>query len=296
MADLLGNAMKAIGGVGDAVAKTVGDVNKAFEALGEQAGFQHVFNVIPGLGNIDKSDKNLEKMFKEIDEDGSQKISEEELKGFLNKLYGRALDDKLFNQMMNAADTNGDGEIDLEEFKVIMRAGPDSPHKAAKAADEAAAARSKEAQAEAKEAADKIAAEGAAKAQAEAAEAAQKAEVEAARAERAREVAQAADETAKAATRAVEEAYAAERMKAAESNAEPLAVQPKVQPAEQPSESSPPPVRGSLLVLSVVAVLFAAVLATAFGRAETLDKIKTAVLQSFAHVLYSKSGARSNDS
>ena len=29
--------------------------------------------------------------------------------------------------MMQAADTNKDGEIDLAEFKAIMRAGPDKP-------------------------------------------------------------------------------------------------------------------------------------------------------------------------
>lgn len=74
MDDIFGNAFKAMGDVGNAVGKTMGDVGKTFETLGEQAGFQHMFAIIPGLGNIDKSDESLAKMFKKIDDDGSGKI------------------------------------------------------------------------------------------------------------------------------------------------------------------------------------------------------------------------------
>ena len=168
MDDIFGNAFKAMGDVGNAVGKTMGDVGKTFETLGEQAGV---------------SAHALAKMFKKIDDDGSGKIrcaslrllpvppllltdvtrstlssaSEDELKGFLNKLYKQKLDDALLSKMMRAADTNNDGEIDLEEFKTIMRAGPDSPQKAGKESKEAA--RQAVEDGAAKTAADKIVAE-----------------------------------------------------------------------------------------------------------------------------------------
>ena len=48
------------------------------------------------------------------------------MKAAIAKVYGEGLDDTILHQMMKAADTDGDGEIDLAEFKTIMRAGPDS--------------------------------------------------------------------------------------------------------------------------------------------------------------------------
>ena len=38
----------------------------------------------------------------------------------------RPLDESITKEMFKAADTDGDGEISLEEFKTIMRAGPDT--------------------------------------------------------------------------------------------------------------------------------------------------------------------------
>ena len=40
------------------------------------------------------------------------------------QMYGTDLKADLVEQMMKAADTNKDGEVDLGEFKAIMRAGP----------------------------------------------------------------------------------------------------------------------------------------------------------------------------
>ena len=41
----------------------------------------------------------------------------------------RPLDESITKDMFKAADTDGDGEISLDEFKTIMRAGPDTkPH------------------------------------------------------------------------------------------------------------------------------------------------------------------------
>ena len=90
-----------------------------FKNLGAAAGFQ------AAMGVADKSDKGLEKAFKSVDADGSGKISDAEMKAHIKKTYGEALDEKMVKEMMTKADTNKDGEVDLEEFKVIMRAGPE---------------------------------------------------------------------------------------------------------------------------------------------------------------------------
>jgi Ca2+-binding EF-hand superfamily protein len=39
-------------------------------------------------------------------------------------MYQEGLDDNTIDEMMAAADTDQDGEIDLAEFKLIMRAKP----------------------------------------------------------------------------------------------------------------------------------------------------------------------------
>jgi hypothetical protein len=99
-------------------------VASTFETLGVTAGFQSVMGAMMG-GEIDTSDEGLEKLFKEIDDDSSGKISEEEMKIAITKLYGKELDDKLIKDMMTAADTDKDGQVDIDEFKTIMRAGPE---------------------------------------------------------------------------------------------------------------------------------------------------------------------------
>ena len=73
----------------------------------------------PGL-----SDDSLEKLFMDIDENGSGDISREEMQEAITKVFGE-VEEKIINDMMTATDTDGDGEISLEEFKQIMRAGPE---------------------------------------------------------------------------------------------------------------------------------------------------------------------------
>ena len=119
-------------------ATKVGDVSKgALEAtlktLGGAAAFQSVFGA-----NIDKSDGGLEKAFKGVDADSSGKISAKEMNAHITKVYGAEMDESIVKEMFKVADTDGDGEVDLNEFKTIMRAGPDS--KNGKATADAAAA------------------------------------------------------------------------------------------------------------------------------------------------------------
>ena len=40
------------------------------------------------------------------------------------------MDPSIVEEMFKVADKDGDGEVDLDEFKAIMRAGPDSKAKA----------------------------------------------------------------------------------------------------------------------------------------------------------------------
>ena len=77
-----------------------------------------------GAFKVDKSDAGLERMFRSVDTDGSGKISEEEMRAAIKKVYGEATEDETVTEMMMAADTDNDGVIDLNEFKIIMRAGP----------------------------------------------------------------------------------------------------------------------------------------------------------------------------
>ena len=120
-------------------ATKVGDVSKgALEAtlktLGGAAAFQSVFGA-----NIDKSDAGLEKAFKGVDADSSGKISAKEMNAHITKVYGSEIDESIVKEMFKVADTDGDGEVDLDEFKTIMRAGPDSKN-GGKANGDAAAA------------------------------------------------------------------------------------------------------------------------------------------------------------
>merc|ERR1719409_700598 len=85
---------------------TIGSVTESFDSLGAVAGFQ---TMIGGMfGAVDKSDAALEKMFKEMDADGSGKVSEDEMKAAIQKVYGEALKDDMLKEMMKAADTNND--------------------------------------------------------------------------------------------------------------------------------------------------------------------------------------------
>jgi len=107
----------------------VGDVGKGaleatLKALGGKALFEQVF-----ASTIDKSDEGLTKAFEKVDVDSSGNISAKEMSAHIASVYGGYPPPNLVSittNMFKAADTDGDGEISLEEFKTIMRAGPDT--------------------------------------------------------------------------------------------------------------------------------------------------------------------------
>jgi len=101
-----------LSGIGDVVAKLGASV----------AGSMALFRVFSHSG-LDQSDAGLEAAFKEVDADGGGSISREELRGYVAKIYGaQTLDEAVVDAMMSAADSDNNGEVDLEEFKVFMRA------------------------------------------------------------------------------------------------------------------------------------------------------------------------------
>ena len=81
---------------------------------------------------MDKSDAGLAEAFRAIDLDGSGKLSPSELRSYIFEAYSSIGPDGatltvgpgVVERMMQAADTNKDGELDLDEFKAVMRAGP----------------------------------------------------------------------------------------------------------------------------------------------------------------------------
>ena len=60
-----------------------------------------------------------------MDTDASGKISAAEIRAHIASVSGSGLDESIAAEMLKAADTDGDGEVSLDEFKTIMRAGPD---------------------------------------------------------------------------------------------------------------------------------------------------------------------------
>lgn len=64
-------------------------------------------------------DEELRQAFKVFDADGNGTISKAELKRVMDML-GEKLSDAQIDEMMKEADTNGDGEIDFSEFRLMM--------------------------------------------------------------------------------------------------------------------------------------------------------------------------------
>jgi len=79
---------------------------------------------------IDTSDDGLETAFKSLDSDSSGKISMQEMTAYIASVYtvyagsNVELDESIIKKMLAVADRSNVGEVDLKEFKTIMREGP----------------------------------------------------------------------------------------------------------------------------------------------------------------------------
>ena len=91
--------------------ETLADASKVFQALG---GFKR-----NRRNSKDLSDDTLRLAFAEIDKDGSGCIDRDELTEAL-VAQNANLKPAQIEQLITMADTNGDGEIDFEEYKAIM--------------------------------------------------------------------------------------------------------------------------------------------------------------------------------
>ena len=78
------------------------------------------------FGKVAKDDESLAEEFERIDVDCTGTLSRDELETYLRKVHGDQFDQKTIDAMMKAADANNDDMIDFEEFKAIVRAGPDT--------------------------------------------------------------------------------------------------------------------------------------------------------------------------
>lgn len=95
-------------------------LEKTLMTLGVTAAFQAVFGE-----SIDKSDVGLEAAFAKLDTNKSGKINCAEMKAYISSVYEEGYDDDtIIAEMMASADMNLDGEMDLDEFKIIMRSAP----------------------------------------------------------------------------------------------------------------------------------------------------------------------------
>lgn len=64
-------------------------------------------------------DRQLKNSFGFFDKDGSGSVTIEELKEALG--IGKNIDEKVWKDVINEVDANGDGEVDFNEFKAMMK-------------------------------------------------------------------------------------------------------------------------------------------------------------------------------
>merc|ERR1712046_432750 len=72
------------------------------------------------MGGEKDSREDIEKVFKLFDDDGTSKISFKNLARVAEEL-GETIDDEELQDMINQADRDGDGQINVDEFYRIMK-------------------------------------------------------------------------------------------------------------------------------------------------------------------------------
>ena len=72
------------------------------------------------FAGVDLSDKGLEDTFKGLDTDGSGRCSGANLKAYIRTVHKQKLGADAIASLIAEADTDGDGEVDLEEFKLAL--------------------------------------------------------------------------------------------------------------------------------------------------------------------------------
>ena len=78
-----------------------------------------------------RSDEGLAKAFASVDSDGSGKISQAEMVAYVQKVYGKGIDEQMINEMMRKADKDTDGEVDFKEVRLssaLRKSRTDSMH------------------------------------------------------------------------------------------------------------------------------------------------------------------------
>ena len=125
-------------GDGTITTKELGTVMRSIGRTPTEAELQDIIDEVDGDGNgvVDFQEfltmmageikeahgkRGILEKFRVFDRDGNGTISSAELKHVMAKL-GEKLSDEEVDEMMRAADINGDGQVDYEEFVAIMTA------------------------------------------------------------------------------------------------------------------------------------------------------------------------------
>ena len=82
--------------------------------------FAEFLDLIAGkMKTFGENESSIRRAFRSLDKDHSGYITVKELKEVLNKL-GEKMTTKEVQELVNEADSNGDGRIDIDEFVVLM--------------------------------------------------------------------------------------------------------------------------------------------------------------------------------